>query len=48
VKVDIELLETKEETSLIRIRVQDTGPGMSEDELDVHPYPLHSNVGLHV
>jgi hypothetical protein len=48
VKVNIELLDAKEETSLIRIRIQDTGPGMSEDELDVHPCSPHSNVDLHM
>jgi len=40
VKVDINLISTKDDTSVIGLRVQDCGPGMTEAELDVCPYHL--------
>jgi signal transduction histidine kinase len=35
VKVDLNLIRTKDRTSTIELQVQDSGPGMSEEELDV-------------
>lgn len=35
VKVDINLTRTKDEISVVGITVEDTGPGMSEEQLDV-------------
>jgi hypothetical protein len=34
-RVDINLLRTEKDTSLIGLTLQDMGPGMSEAELDV-------------
>lgn len=38
VKVDINLISTKVDTSVVGLRVEDTGPGMTEVELDVRPF----------
>jgi signal transduction histidine kinase len=35
VRVDLNLLSTKDDTSVVGLRVQNSGPGMTEAELDV-------------
>jgi signal transduction histidine kinase len=35
VKVDVNLIRTKDDVSIVGLSVQDSGPGMSEAELDV-------------
>lgn len=47
VSVDVNLIRTEDLTSVIGLSVQDTGPGMSESELDVsHTTMIDSLVGL--
>lgn len=41
VTVDINLFRTKDDASIMGITVEDSGPGMSEAQLDVCPVPVY-------
>ncbi|RKF76951.1 putative histidine kinase-group viii protein [Golovinomyces cichoracearum] len=47
-KVDVSLIRVQDDTSYVELRVQDAGPGMTEEELDV-TYPIFIiNICLHM